>query len=459
MPDRQAVVWSRVSGEPVKMGSLYVTGHNARFQYTPDFVAMDLPGFSLVYPPRVYADRPVVFRQPGMLHPRIQALIPPAGAQNFQRKMLLGILRARGQTPAPGFDEDWALLMLAGHGGIGHIDVFPNDDEARDWYADAQPAPLMPVGESLGNTLQDLMTWLDVDASTLLRTLGPTPTVGGAIPKLLLSIPATGWTGEISTPRKGINTERIDIILKLESTHAYPGMTEIEALGYEIHARAGFEVPRHWRCQIGGIPAIAIERFDRDANGTPLPLESCFSILAAGARDINTHLDGSYERITKAINTPSLTLVGNRREAKRHLFSRIIMALLTGNGDLHLGNLSILGWDKSARFSPVYDPTPMRAYSRHNLLCPLPFGHYGDYARDGNHIVGLGEALSGFTRNLEIRQQEARQLITGMLDATADYPEMTDALELLPNEHKARLRAIAVKMHTTLKAFIEASPV
>ena len=28
--------------------------------------------------------------------------------------LLLGILRARGQTPAPGIDEDWALLMLAG---------------------------------------------------------------------------------------------------------------------------------------------------------------------------------------------------------------------------------------------------------------------------------------------------------------------------------------------------------
>jgi hypothetical protein len=33
---------------------------------------------------------------------------------------------------------------------------------------------------------------------------------------------------------------------------------------------------------------------------------------------------------------------------------------------------------------------------------------------------------------------------------------MVAALELLPNEHKTRLGAIAVKMHTTLKAFIDA---
>lgn len=456
MPDRQSVMWSRITGEPVKMGSLYVTDRSARFQYTTDFVAMDLPGFSLVYPPRIYADRPVVFRQPGMLHPRIQALIPPAGAQNFQRKMLLGILRARGQTPASGFDEDWALLMLAGHGGVGHIDVFPDDDEARDWYADMQPAPLMPVSESLGSTLRDLMAWLDVDAATLLRTLGPTPTVGGAIPKLLLSIPDGGWNGEISTPRKGNDPGRIDIVLKFESSHAYPGMTEIESLAFKVHAEAGFDVPRHWLCRIGGMPAIAIERFDRDENGLPLPLESCFAVLAAGAADINTHIDGSYERIASAIDTPSLRLVGNRRDAKHHLFARVVMALLTGNGDLHLGNLSIRGWGEQARFSPVYDPTPMRAYSRHNMLCPIPFGDYGDYNKGGRRIIGLGEALLNFAHNLGMQQQKARQVVSGLLQATADYPERVDKLEALPGEHKERLKSIARKMHTALNAFVDA---
>ncbi|MGB5425511.1 MAG: HipA domain-containing protein [Gammaproteobacteria bacterium] len=455
MPDRQSVMWSRIAGEPVKMGSLYVTERNARFQYTPDYVASGLPGFSLLYPPRIYAVHPVVFRQPGMLHPRIQALIPPAGAQNFQRKMLLGILRARGQTPALGIDEDWALLMLAGHGGVGHIDVFPNDDEARSWYADTQPAPLMPVGESLGSTLRDLMTWLDVDTTTLLRTLGPTPTVGGAIPKLLLSIPATGWNGTISTPRKGNDPGRIDIVLKFEPSHAYPGMTEIESLAYTLHAEAGFDVPRHWRCRIGEMPAIAIERFDRDENGLPLPLESCFAILAAGAADINSHIDGSYERIARAIDTPSVQLVGDRRDAKRHLFRRVVMALLTGNGDLHLGNLSIRGWGEEAHFSPVYDPTPMRAYSRHNMLCPIPFGDYGDYNRGGGHIIGLGEALINFAHNLGLQQQTAWQYVSDLLQVTADYPERVDTLEMLPDVHKERLKAIARKMHIALSTTID----
>jgi hypothetical protein len=70
MPDRQAVVWTRVAGEPVKMGSLYVTDTEARFQYTADFVASGSPGLSLVYPPAVYGERPVVVRRPRRHRPR-----------------------------------------------------------------------------------------------------------------------------------------------------------------------------------------------------------------------------------------------------------------------------------------------------------------------------------------------------------------------------------------------------
>jgi serine/threonine-protein kinase HipA len=453
MRDRQAVVWTRAGGQAVKMGTLYVTERNARFQYVRDYADTGLPGLSLVYPPRIFRERPVVFHQPGMLHPRFRALIPPSGANNFQRKMLLGILRSDGIIPEPGFDEDWALLLLAGHGGVGHVDVFSNDAEARSWYADDQRAPLVPVNDKLGGTMRDLMAWLEVDARALLRTLGPTPTVGGAIPKLLLAIPATGWTGEVSAPNKRHDPGRLDVVLKMEPMHAYPGLVELEALALDIHVEAGFDVPRYWRCNLGDLPAIAIERFDRDSNDIAMPLESWFSILAAGARDINTHFDGSFDRIAKAIDTPSLTLVADRRTAKRHLYQRLILALLTGNGDLHLGNLSVLGTDERARFSPVYDPTPMRAYSLHNLLCPIPFGNYGDYGRSSNQLTGLSEALLNFAHQLGIRHTEAGEITGTMLKVTANYPERVQALETLPREHRDRLETVAVKMRKVMQDF------
>ncbi len=44
--------------------------------------------------------------------------------------------------------------------------------------------------------------------------------------------------------------------------------------------KPAFTVPRHWVTEINGIPAIAIERFDRDANGRPLFMETAYAVMA-----------------------------------------------------------------------------------------------------------------------------------------------------------------------------------
>ncbi|MGD2064753.1 MAG: HipA domain-containing protein [Nitrospirota bacterium] len=450
MPDYQAVVWTRVAGEPVKMGSLYVTESEARFQYTAEFPKTALPGLSLVYPPAVYGTRPVVFRRPRQLHPRLRALIPPPGEHNFQRRLLLAHLRAQGAACDDPFAEDWALLTLAGHGGVGHVDCFADDDAARAWYGDTRPAPLVEVGERMGAALRDLIAWLDADAAALLQTLGPTPSVGGAVPKLLVAIPRAGWTGQVSAPTKGPDPSRIDVVLKLERSQAYPGLVELEAMALEVHAAAGFAVPRHWRCEVAGLPALAVERSDRDAEGRPIPFESWFAILAAGAGDITTPYDGSLDRIGRAIDTPAITLVGDRREAKRHLFRRLLVALLTGNGDLHLENLAVLGSGDAAGFSPVFDPTPMRAYSLHDMVTPLPFGDYGQLPDGVETPVGLTDAVARFARALGIRRDEAAELVRGARAATDDYVERVHALTTLPEPHKRRLEQICLDMRRRL---------
>ncbi|RMF88439.1 MAG: type II toxin-antitoxin system HipA family toxin, partial [Nitrospirae bacterium] len=443
MADRYAVVWTRIGGAPRKMGTLFVSDTEARFSYTPEFAESGLPGLSLVYPPERFGTRPVVYRR-GRLHPRLRALIPPAGEHGFQRALLLAALRARGEAPPPGFEEDWALLLLAGHGGIGHVDCFADDEAANAWYHERHPAPLVEIGPRMGETLRSLVAWLDADAAAVVQLLGPTPTVGGAIPKLLVAIPRSGWTGEVAAPTKGLPEERdrLDVVLKLERGQTYPGLVELEAMALEVHRAAGFPVPRWWRCEVGGLPALAVERFDRTPEGEPIPFESWFSILAAGARDIATPYDGSLERIGRAIDNPRLPLVGDRKGAKRHLFQRLLLALLTGNGDLHLENLGLLGWGEGARFAPVYDPTPMRAYSLHDLLCALPFGGYGQPAGRGGRMVGLAEAVERFGRALGIRRRERARHVAAALAATADYPERIAALATLPDHHKGRLEAI-----------------
>jgi len=148
------------------------------------------------------------------------------------------------------------------------------------------------------------MTWFDDDAEVLIDILGPTPTVGGAIPKLPLSIDRNGWDGRIGLPTRFGDTERTDILLKLENSAQYPGIIELEALGLTVHRDAGFDVPRFWPVKIKNLSAIAIERFDRADNGSTVFMESIYSVLASGNDKISNHYSTSYDHIGAAIDSP-----------------------------------------------------------------------------------------------------------------------------------------------------------
>jgi serine/threonine-protein kinase HipA len=450
MRDRQLSVWTRVDGDPVKMGVLYVTDNEARFSYTTAYCARTLPGLSLVYPPALFRDTSIAHHQAGALHPRFRALLPPADEQNFQRKLLLAYLQQRGIDTRNPFETDLELLAHAGHGGIGHVDVFADDAGAGAWYAHTDSGPLVPVAERLGFSLKDMISWLDADARLILESLGPTPSVGGAIPKLLVAIPAAGWDGRISLPNRSEPRGRLDVVLKIERTQVYPGLAALEAMALDLHRDAGFEVPRYWHAQVGGLPALAIERFDRDAHGRPLPQESLYAVLAAGARDIVRHTDGSLDRIAGVIDLAEPLLIREKKAARRHLFKRLLLALLSGNGDLHLENLALIGAAGAARFSPVYDPAPMRAYRMHDLLCAVPFGGYGEEAHAGDPLL---QALRVFAGRLELGASTRQQLIREALEVTADYPQRVQAVSTLPEENRMRLIAIFRDIRQRLEAF------
>ena len=54
--DKEAVIWTRLSGKPVKMGRLYLTESECRFTYELDYLTLQQPGLGL---------------QPGLPYPRL----------------------------------------------------------------------------------------------------------------------------------------------------------------------------------------------------------------------------------------------------------------------------------------------------------------------------------------------------------------------------------------------------
>jgi serine/threonine-protein kinase HipA len=461
MRERRAEVWTRVGVQPLKMGSLYVTEADCRFTYDLDYLETGLPGLGLVYSPAIFGASTI--RRPRTQDfdflPPLQALVPPRGERSFLRQLLLRYLERQGLVLGDRFEQDWELLLHAGHGGIGHLDVFASDEAARDWYSRPSAKALQPIGADVGFSLKEFLTWFDADAEDLLSLIGPTPSVGGAIPKLLVAIPETGWDGRIGLPTRYGDTRNIDVVLKLEQSAAYPGMVELEALGLDLHRAAGLEVPRHWPVELGGLRGLAIERFDRNRQRVPLFMESLHSVLASGSAAVTNHYSADYDRVARALDSPDIQLVDDRKAAQAHLLQRLLLAMLSGNGDLHLQNLSLLMRDGVVAFSPVYDPTPMRAYSLHNALAPggMGFGGYGGLIAGQDEPVGFAQGLWRFIAATGLGRQKARELMEAALVVTEDYPQRVDALATLPAEHRQRLVEVHRRVRKDLQAAMTAA--
>ncbi len=452
--DREAVVWTRCGNGPLKMGRFTVTMTECRFSYEPAYIDSGLPGLGVLYAPKFVGTTTIVWKRSPYfdLLPQLQALIPPASEDNFQRQLILAYLAQQNQIPEPGFDSDWAILMVSGHGGIGHLDVFSDDQQALEWYADKRISELFLVKNEFGFSLKEFLTWLDDSAGTLLETLGPTPSVGGAIPKLLLSIPREGWDGRIGLPTRGAAEGRTDIVLKFEK-NTYPGIVELEALALDLHREAGFDVPRYWTAEINGMPVIAIERYDRDQNGKPLFTETLYSVLATGDSRITHHYSSSYDAIGHAIDRSPIAIVSDPMQAKRHLLKRLLMSFVTGNGDLHMENLSLLQHGDQIYFSPVYDPTPMRAYSRHNMLSVMSFGNYGE--RDAHDKpIDLGTAILRLSKNLGINRNTRKDMIEEVLYVSRHYVQRIQSLSTLPDDNKTHLSTIILGMREKLATLV-----
>ncbi|HAJ92436.1 MAG TPA: hypothetical protein DCO71_07485 [Gammaproteobacteria bacterium] len=450
--DRQAVIWTRLGTSPLRMGQLYLTERECRFTYDLDYLATGLPGIGAIYTPAVYANDTIVRTRTDSFDflPPIQALIPPHSEHNFQRRLVIEYLARNGVTPASGLEADWEILKVSGHGGIGHLDVFETDEKALDWYAAPVRPELFDVTQGTDFSLKNYLTWFDQDAEVLMQVIGPTPSVGGAIPKLLVSIPESGWDGRIGLPARFGAQGLVDVVLKFEQPTVYPGLVELEALALDVHREAGFNVPRHWVVEFNGVPALAVERFDRDGNRNPLFTESLYSVLASGDTRITHNHSYSYDEVGRAIDRSPIEFVTNRDAAKRHLLARLLMALLTGNGDLHLENLTIVGMAGELGFSPVYDPTPMRAYSIHNMLSVMPFGHYGETDEATGAVVNLAAGVRNLAKHLGVSPATLEEMTGKALQVTEHYSERLGALVSLPEANRKNLVTIVERVRGQL---------
>lgn len=152
-------------------------------------------------------------------------------------------------------------------------------------------------------------------------------------------------------------------ILKLDS-EKYSGLPEAEFTGMTLARLAGVDtapVQLIAKLAIADIPpellhgehALAVERFDRTADGRRVHIEDMAQIL--GAVGDQKYFKGNSETILRMIQRFSTDWRGDVLEAVR----RLVVDVLLGNGDNHLKNWSfVFPAPGEIRLSPAYDIVP-----------------------------------------------------------------------------------------------------
>jgi serine/threonine-protein kinase HipA len=132
---------------------------------------------------------------------------------------------------------------------------------------------------------------------------------------------------------------------------AFPGAAENEALTMLLARAAGIEVPHFgWLKAQDGLGVYWIERFDRwgSQNRHRIRCEDACQILEVAA---SWKYLGNLETLARMIrehcSNPRLQLV--------RFFQRVLFCWVTGNGDMHLKNWSLIENGKLIELAPAYD--------------------------------------------------------------------------------------------------------
>ncbi|MBA3418058.1 MAG: HipA domain-containing protein [Geodermatophilaceae bacterium] len=302
-----------------RAASLTRTEDGVEFRYLREWVLRDGPAVATTLP---VGPNPVT--RPGGAVPAYFAGLLPEGRR-------LGALRREVKTSA---DDELSLLLAVGADAIGDVQVLPADTEL-------QVIPPQVVIDDIGQMrFADLLADLGIRAQR-----AALPGVQDKTSAAMLNLPVT---------RAG---ERY--ILKLNPPE-YRFLVENEAFFLEAARRSGLAVPSaHTAVDADGSVGLLVRRFDRiTIDGGPAALAVEDGCQVCGRPPADKYVLGT-ERVFAALSK----VCDARAVAARTLLMQLAFAYVTGNGDAHAKNFSVLqSSDGEWRPSPLYDVPSSQPY-------------------------------------------------------------------------------------------------
>jgi len=175
--------------------------------------------------------------------------------------------------------------------------------------------------------------------------------------------------GGLTIPASGVGG---DWIIKLPSA-TYPAVPENETAMLRLAEAVGIAVPEHRLVpidKIEGLPplgpfagkqALAVRRFDRLADGTRVHMEDLAQVFGVVPEE-------KYKKVGTAQIVGTIAQVLGQAAAQDFI-ARLVFVILTGNGDMHLKNWSLLYPDgRTPQLTPAYDLVSTVPYIPHDGL-------------------------------------------------------------------------------------------
>lgn len=338
-----------------------------KFSYLPKYLESGGPAVASTLP---LSEEPV-FTPSGAVPPYFTGLLPEGRRLNSLRRAVKASA-----------DDELALLMAAGGDAVGDVQTLPHGEPPTQGGTAVVLDPKLP---------------LDFDA-----LLGDSGLID---PVALAGVQDKLSAGMISLPVAQAGKR---YILKLNAPE-FPFVVENEFLMFRYARKLRIPVGNVQLVHdVEGRAGLLVERFDRSTTpeGRPVSLavEDGAQVLALYPAD---KYSVPFSEVCRALAAHCPAPL----PALRNLTIQAAFAWLTGNGDLHAKNVSMIQSPSGTGFtiSPVYDIPSTVVYGDKTLALPLGGKRTGISRR---HFVGWAVKLG-------LTERAAEQALTVALKATA----------------------------------------
>lgn len=272
----------------------------------------------------------------------------------------LTALRRAVKTSA---DDELSLLLAVGSDPVGDVQVVP------DGSAPTRASAHLAVASFDELSFADVLARYDIDIDRVALA-----GVQDKVSLAMLSVPVIGADNSY--------------ILKLNPPE-YPHLVENEAffLTRAARSRIPTAAARLVRDR-ADVPGLVVTRFDRTRRNSTL---HAFAV-EDGCQVLGLHPEAKYRRSAEEVLGGLVAVCAAPAPAALEFLRQAVFAYVTGNGDAHAKNFSVLADDAGRwRPAPAYDLPSSQPYGDTTLALSV------DGRRDGNltgaRFVRLGESL------------------------------------------------------------------